>query len=82
MSQLQHSPKFGTKGFTSPDPHTIAHETCRASTVPLAGGDGAVGTVLFSRKKSYPVQRAIPTRRCPARIAHRRNPHVNHCSRR
>ncbi len=27
VSQLQHSPKFGTKGFTSPDPHTIAYET-------------------------------------------------------
>jgi hypothetical protein len=27
VSQLQHSLKFGTQGFASPDPHTIAYET-------------------------------------------------------
>jgi hypothetical protein len=50
VSQLQHSPKFGTHGFTSPDPHTIAYETWLASTVPLVGARGAIGIVLSSGK--------------------------------
>ena len=76
VSQLQHSPKFGTHGFTSPDPHTIAYETGWPARS-RSWGQGERSGSCFLRGR---IPSSLARDPC-CRMARRRNRHVNHCSR-